>query len=313
MKYVYGIDIGGTNIKIGLFNLSNTILLHTREIPTPKNNHDYTIFNLISKEISRINDVMNILYQDVLGVGIAIPCPVKDGYVFHCANLKWQQLDVINSFRKYIPEHVTVIIANDANLAAYGENKSLETPFSNVVFYTMGTGIGGGIIINNELIEGSLGMAGEVGHMPISSEISESCGCGAIGCLEQICGTKAMIEYTKELLKSQESILENVEYLTIKDIFDAAKLGDKLALNVVDRVSEHMGLSASILAAVLDPQVFIIGGGISNAGEFLLEKIVLHYKKFARFNTGSIPFILAKTGNSAGMLGAAHLVSDKIK
>jgi len=315
MNYVYGIDVGGTNIKIGLFVFQVNTLVYNCEVSTPKNNQDYTIFKIISEKINQINSEMNIQYTDVLEIGIAIPCPVKNGFVYHCANLNWNQLDVVKSLSEYIPSHVKVVIANDANLAAYGENKSLDTPFSNVVFYTMGTGIGGGVIINNELIEGSLGMAGEVGHMPVSLEINETCGCGAKGCLEQVCGTKAMIDFTKKLLElgHKESILSNVDRLTIKDIFDAAKVGDKIALSVVDRVSTQMAISASILAAVLDPQVFIIGGGISKAGDFLLEKIVYHYKKYARFNTGSIPFYLAQTGNHAGMIGAAHLVSDRLK
>lgn len=312
MDYVYGIDIGGTSIKIGLFSLPNITLVNTYEIKTPKSNHEKSIFIEIIEEINKINQGMGINFEHILGIGLAIPCPVKSGYVIKCANLKWSQINVVDEFKNILPDHVEVAVANDANLAAYGENESLEKPFSNVVFYTMGTGIGGGIIINHKLIEGSLGMAGEIGHMPVSSEITEICGCGSRGCLEQICGTKAMIDYAKMRLDDIESSLADVKELTIKEIFDAAKAGDDLALEVVDRVSKHMGISATALAVTLDPEAFIIGGGISRAGDFLLERIQYYYKKSARFHTGTIPFLLAKTGNSAGMVGGAYLVLQKI-
>lgn len=312
MDYVYGIDIGGTSIKVGLFSLPNITLINTYELKTPKSNHEKSIFTVIIDEIDKINQDLGINFEHILGIGLAIPCPVKNGYVIKCANLKWSQSNVVEAFKNILPDHVEVAVANDANLAAYGENESLEKPFSNVVFYTMGTGIGGGIIINHKLIEGSLGMAGEIGHMPVSSEIEEVCGCGSRGCLEQICGTKAMIDYAKMRLNTIESHLAHVKELTIKEIFDAAKAGDDLALEVVDRVSKHMGLSASTLAVTLDPEAFIIGGGISKAGDFLLERIKHYYKQSARFHTGTIPFLLAKTGNSAGMVGGAYLVLQKI-
>ena len=313
MKYVYGIDIGGTNIKIGLFCAPDIKMISTFELKTPKTNHAKSIFNEIADKISEINAAMNIDYKQILGIGFAIPCPVKNGFVIKCANLNWEQLDIVEEFKNRLPDHIEVIVANDANLAAYGENESLEKPFSNVIFYTMGTGIGGGIIINHKLIEGSLGMAGEIGHMPVSSEIDETCGCGSKGCLEQICGTKAIISYTKHKFLEKKSSLLDAKELTIKAIFDAAKLGDDLALDVVNRVSKHMGISASALAVTLDPEAFIIGGGISKAGDFLLERIIYYYKKNARFHTGTIPFLLAKTGNDAGMVGGAHLVYKKLK
>jgi glucokinase len=138
------------------------------------------------------------------------------------------------------------------------------------------------------------------------------CGCGSNGCLEQICGTAGILNYAKELSLTEKSIID-FKTLSVKSVFDAAKIGDALGLQVVNRVAEYMAISASILAVVLDPEVFIIGGGISRAGQFFIDLITKHYKKHARFSSYKTPFILAATGNNAGIIGAAYLIKDKDK
>jgi glucokinase len=244
-----------------------------------------------------------LTYQDVHGVGFAVPCPVKNGYVVKCPNLKWETLDVISSMRSLLEPHVKVVVSNDANIAAYGENYSLEIPLQNAIFYTLGTGVGGGIIIEGKIVEGRTGAGGEIGHMPIF-EGTEICGCGRTGCLEQVCGTKAILGYAKELSTVHESSIDFKE-LTVKKIFDAAKDNDPVGFRVLDRVAKYIALSASILSVSLDPDVIIIGGGIAKAGQILIDQILKHYRMYARFGTVDIPFVLAKTGNDAGIIGAA--------
>lgn len=303
MKYSFGIDVGGTNIKIGLFEITNFSLIEKKEVPTPRYNQAVSIFETSKKLMDELLKQHQLTYQDVHGVGFAVPCPVKNGYVVKCPNLKWETLDVISSMRSLLEPHVKVVVSNDANIAAYGENYSLEIPLQNAIFYTLGTGVGGGIIIEGKIVEGRTGAGGEIGHMPIF-EGTEICGCGRTGCLEQVCGTKAILGYAKELSTVHESSIDFKE-LTVKKIFDAAKDNDPVGFRVLDRVAKYIALSASILSVSLDPDVIIIGGGIAKAGQILIDQILKHYRTYARFGTVDIPFVLAKTGNDAGIIGAA--------
>jgi glucokinase len=308
-KYVYGIDIGGTNIKYGLFSIPKMELIQKNENPTPTTNHETSIFQLVADTICMMNEKNNIDMSQIEGVGIAVPCPVKNGYVEKCPNLKWQKLDIYSTLSKYLPKEVKIAVSNDANIAAYGENQSLDKPHRNAIFYTLGTGVGGGIIIDGEILEGRTGAGGEIGHMHVF-EGDEPCSCGLSGCLEQVCGTYAILKQAREFSSNYPTQL-NLDKLTVKDVFDYAKAGDIVAMKVVDRIGEYMAISASILSVSLDPDVFIIGGGVSKAGDILINSIKEHYKKHARFKTGDIPFILAKTGNDAGIIGAANYVNKK--
>lgn len=311
-QYIYGIDVGGTSIKIGLFALDSMFLITNIEVMTPKSNHNVSIFESIYQNIVKCNNDNDISFDNVLGVGIDVPCPVKLGYVDTCSNLNLYDIDLVKGMKRYLPHHVEIVVANDATMAGFGENASLEKPYENAILITLGTGIGGGIIVDGKIIEGSTGLAGEIGHIKVYDEEEDKfCGCGSKGCLEQICGTAGILEYTQNLLIDNPSML-NPEKLTIKDIFDAAKQGDDVATQTVLRVTKYIGIAASILAVTIEPDVFIIGGGVSKAGKFLIDLIEKSYKEYARFSTGSIPFVLAKTGNQAGIIGSAMLVKGVI-
>ncbi len=303
--YIYGVDIGGTNIKLGLFKEDTLELIESTEIKTPTERQEISIFEHIAQEMNSINQKHQLKFDDIMGIGLAVPCPVKNGFVQKCPNLNWKTMDIAKNMSLFLPPHITVKVSNDATLAALGENNSLERPFQNAILYTLGTGVGGGVIIDGQILEGGTGLGGEIGHMPIPYETDEICGCGSKGCLEQVCGTKAIFKRTKELAKTEHTTI-NLEHLSVKSIFDAAKDNDPVGLQVVHEVSKAIAYSASILAVVLDPEVFIIGGGISKAGQFLVDLIEQYYQPYARFQTGSVPFILAKTGNQAGIIGAAH-------
>jgi len=286
-------------------------IIAIKETDTPKFNQETSIFERIKTVITDLNKENGIEYSQIKGVGAAVPCPVKNGHVDKCPNLNWNKLDIIYAFNKVLPEHVRIAVSNDATLAAYGENKVLEKPYRNAVFYTLGTGVGGGVIINGEILEGATGLGGEIGHMRVFEGATETCGCGSKGCLEQICGTSGILYYAKELSKSSKSTID-FENLSVKAVFDAAKTGDKIGIQVIDRVAEYIAISASIIAVILDPDVFIIGGGVSKAGNFLIDLITQHYQNHARFTSYKIPFLLAKTGNDAGIIGAAYLIESKI-
>lgn len=308
-KYVYGVDIGGTNIKIGLFSTPEMKLINKCENSTPSSNHETSIFELLIETIMKINKENNVNIAQIEGIGIAVPCPVKDGYIEKCPNLKWEKLDIYAKMKDYLPSEIKIAVSNDANIAAFGENQMLDVPHKNAIFYTLGTGVGGGIIIDGKILEGRTGAGGEIGHMHVF-EGTEPCSCGLSGCLEQICGTSAILKQARELSRIYPTEL-NVDNLTVKDVFDYAKKQDVVAMKVVDRIGEYMAISASILSVSLDPDIFIIGGGISNAGDILIDVIKKHYKTHARFKTGDIPFVLAKTGNDAGIIGAASYANKK--
>lgn len=310
-KFIYGVDIGGTNIKLGLFLMPEMKLLVKEEMKTPTENQKIAIFALIAKCIEKVNKKNGIDYGDIEGIGLAVPCPVKNGRIKQCPNLEWDNMSVINAIKELIPKGVEVAVSNDATLAALGENESLQNPYNNAVFYTIGTGVGGGLIIDGEIFEGGSGLGGEIGHMRVFEGQSVACGCGSQGCLEQICGTAGILNYTKELAVTKTTKID-LANLSVKSIFDAAKTGDDIGLKVVNRFAEHIAISASILAVIVDPDVFIIGGGVSQAGEFLIDIIVKKYQKHARFSTMNVPFLLAKSGNNAGFIGAAYLVKKKI-
>lgn len=302
-NYTFGIDVGGTNIKVGLFKITKFELIEKIEFSTPQSEHETTIFDEVMIATGELLDKHHLSYDDIHGFGFAIPCPVKDGFVHKCPNLHWSNINVIKLMQNRLPDHVKIAVSNDANIAAYGENESLDIPHHNAIFYTLGTGVGGGIIVEGEIIEGRTGAGGEIGHMPIF-DTDEVCGCGKSGCLEQVCGTKAILTNARKLMKNHQTILDS-HHLTVKSIFDAAKKGDPVGEKVVDDMGKYIGLSASILAVSLDPDVIIIGGGIAKAGDILIDSIKKHYQLNARFNTTDVPIILAKTGNDAGIIGAA--------
>ncbi len=216
-KYVYGVDIGGTNIKYGLFSLPKMELIQKYENSTPVSNHETSIFMLVVDTINSMNKKNNIDISQIEGVGIAVPCPVKNGYVEKCPNLKWEKLDIYSSMNKYLPSKIKIAVSNDANIAAYGENQILDIPHKNAIFYTLGTGVGGGIIIDGEILEGRTGAGGEIGHMHVF-EGTEPCSCGLSGCLEQVCGTAAILKQSRDLSLKYPTQL-NLEKLTVKDVF----------------------------------------------------------------------------------------------
>ena len=311
-KYIAGVDIGGTNIKIGIFDSEKIELIDKVEFKTPKRDQNQSIFIHVKKEIESIIKSQKIKMEDLIGIGVAVPCPIKNGYVFACPNLDWSNIDIVKELHKIFPSDVKVAVSNDASLAALGENESLEIPYKNAVLITLGTGVGGGVVIDGNIHEGSMGYGGEIGHMRVYEEKELTCGCGSRGCLEQICGTHGILEYTKQLAKKNKTTID-LNKLSVKAVFDAAKDGDNVANQVIDRVAKYLAISSSILAMIVDPEIFIIGGGVSKAGSFLIDKIEKYYKTEARFSSGNIPFILANTGNDAGIRGAAHLVKNTIK
>lgn len=306
----FGVDLGGTTVKMGVFTPDGR-LVENWEIPTDKSDSGSHILGDICKSIEDKLAERQISKKDLLGVGIGIPGPItKDGNVLNCVNLGWGVFNVEEKLSEML-DGVKVKAGNDANVAALGENwQGGGQGFEDLILITLGTGVGGGVIIGDKIITGANGAAGEIGHMPVVYEDAEVCGCGKKGCLETVASATGIVREANKLLKRETipSKLRDIDDFTCKDIFDAAKEGDEAALIVVDKLAEYLGIAAAHIAAVTNPQVIVIGGGVSKAGKFLLDKIEEKFAEKAFHACKNAKFALATLGNDAGMYGAAALI-----
>lgn len=310
-KYGFGIDIGGTTIKMGLFKVDGT-LLGKWEVDTRKEENGKHILDDIAKEIKYKLKEKDIHKNDVVGVGIGVPGPVSsDGTVLKCVNLGWGIFNVEETLSEMID--LPVKAGNDANVAALGEMwQGGGKGYNNVVMVTLGTGVGGGIIINGNVISGTNGAGGEIGHIKVVKNETETCGCGKTGCLEQYASATGIVKEAQKLLKSKErpSSLRDSDEITAKLIFDEAKNGDELANLLVEDLGVKLGGALATVSCICDPEVFVIGGGVSKAGMILTNVIRKHFIKKAFHACEGTKFELAKLGNDAGIYGGVRLVLD---
>lgn len=310
-KYSLGIDIGGTTVKLGLFDLDGK-LLYKWEIETRKIENGRYILSDIAKSIDEILEDKKINKDEVIGVGVGVPGPVKENkIVLGCVNLGWPVFNVSAELEKLL--NLPVKVANDANIAALGEMyKGGGKGYENMIMVTLGTGVGGGVIIDGKVIAGFSGAGGEIGHINVNPHEKISCNCGRKGCLEQYASATGITRLAKEILakESCDSKLRNIEEITAKDIFDLAKENDKLCIKIIDKFSNILGRALSNIACICNPQVFVIGGGVSKAGDMLLDNIKKYYLENAFHATVDTQFKLATLGNDAGIFGGAKLAKE---
>lgn len=305
-KYCYGIDIGGTTVKIGLFQTDGT-LLDKWEIVTRTTNGGEAILPDIAESVqSKLNE-KGIRKEDVVGLGVGVPAATKDGIVKSTANLGWGYKNVKEELEALTGCRVNV--GNDANVAALGEMwKGGGQGYQNQVMVTLGTGVGGGIIIDGHIHTGVRGAGGEIGHLCVEDNETEVCGCGRTGCLEQYASATGIVRLAKRrLANNTDDTVLNIDAVTAKDVFDAVKSGDKVAMEIAEDFGKYLGNALSGIAVILDPDLFVIGGGVSRAGEVLLDYIKKNYMKKALWDNNKVEFALAGLGNDAGMYGAAKL------
>ena len=309
-KYCFGIDVGGTTVKMGLFTTEGE-LLDKWEIPTRKEDGGAYILNDVAASVEAKLAEKNIAKDDVAGAGIGVPGPTLDtGYVSICVNLGWKDKNPANELSELLSSPVKA--GNDANVAALGEMwKGGGEGYLDVVPLTLGTGVGGGIIINGEIAPSHRGFGGELGHITVNPDEEATCNCGNHGCLEQYASATGVVRIAKKLLAAskEESSLRTLETVTAKDVFDAAKAGDHLAVEAVEVLGKYLGLVVANVALTVDPDVFVIGGGVSKAGQVLIDVITKYYHKFAKIiGDNKAKVVLAKLGNDAGIYGAARMV-----
>ena len=278
--YCFGIDVGGTTVKCGLFRTDGT-LVEKWEIPTRKENNGDQILPDVAAAVNAKMEEKGISKEEVEGVGIGVPGPVKnDSVVCECVNLGWGTFDVAETLSEKIG--LPVKVGNDANVAALGEMwKGGGQGCQNGVMVTLGTGVGGGIIINGSIVGGVHGAGGEIGHMKVSETETETCGCGKRGCLEQYASATGIVRLTKQRLAADDAktSLRSLPEVTAKDVFDAAKAGDAVAQELVEEVGRILGGALGSIAVVIDPEMFVIGGGVSRAGQILLDAVQKHFKE----------------------------------
>ena len=311
MRYGFGVDLGGTTVKLAWFDETGT-MLHKWEIPTVKEGGGSRILPDIAQAVLVYLKETGVKTEQVMGIGIGVPGPVMpDGTVNKCVNLGWGVFNIEKELSRLTG--LPVKAGNDATVAALGECwKGGGQGYDTMVFATLGTGVGGGIVINGKVLHGTHGAGGEIGHMVLRRDETEQCTCGKYGCVEQYCSATGIVRVTKRYLAQHDtpSALRNVENLTCKDVFDAGKAGDGAALEILEQVYACMGEFLANICDVIDPEAVVIGGGVSKAGQTLLDGVRRHFGKYVFHAVSPVEFRLATLGNDAGAYGAFKLILD---
>ena len=307
--YCAGIDVGGTTVKLGLFKTDGA-LLDKWEIPTDKAENGSKILPDIASSLKEKMKEKNISIEDLEGAGIGVPGPVREnGTVPSCVNIGWGEMDVKKEMEALLA--VPVSVGNDANVAALGEMwQGGAKGYENVLLVTLGTGVGGGLIIRGHIVAGSHGAGAEIGHLTVDTSEEEACNCGRKGCLEYYASATGAVRLAKRAMAktNEPSSLRGKEELTAKDVFDAAKAGDALAVKVEAEYFDRLGFGLSIISTVCDPDIIVLGGGVSKAGERLVQGVQEAFVRYAFHACKETRFALAKMGNDAGIYGSAKMV-----
>ena len=310
-KRCFGVDIGGTTVKMGLFTVDGKVT-DKWEIPTRKEENGRYILEDIAKSVKERMQRDTLTLEDIAGLGIGVPGPVKeDGTVLKCANLGWGVFNVADTVRE-LTGIENVKVGNDANVAALGEMwQGGGKGYNNLVMVTLGTGVGGGVILGGKILTGSNGAGGEIGHIRVNYEEKDVCGCGKTGCLEQYASATGVVRLAKKALEKKEKKTTLVaDDLSAKAVFDAAKAGDELAMDIVEKFGFYLGMALAHISQVIDPEVFVIGGGVARAGQIIIDEVSKNYEENVMFALKNKAFKMAELGNDAGIYGSARMVLD---
>lgn len=312
-KKTIGIDVGGTTVKVGIFELDGT-LLKKWEVPTRQEEDGRFILPDSAASIKSVLKEEGISIDDVAGVGMGLPGPVlPDGYVEICVNLGWHDMNPQQILSELL-DGLPVKSANDANVAALGEMwQGGGKGYSDIVMVTLGTGVGGGVIIDQRIITGRHGMGGEIGHMRIREGETEQCNCKGYGCVEQIASATGIAREAKRTMEKNNNpsmMRQFGSHISAKNVLDCAKAGDAMALEVMETVCYYLGWALAVVSMTVDPELFVIGGGVSKAGTFLTDMLKKYYEQYTPLTKNKAGIALAKLGNDAGIYGAARLLLD---
>ena len=311
MRYGFGIDVGGTTIKLAFLDETGT-MKDKWEIPTRTEEGGKHVLPDIAASVKEYMERENYTNDQIIGIGIGVPGPVSDaGIVNKCVNLGWGIIDLHGELS--VLTGLPVKGGNDANVAALGECwKGGGQGAKDMVMATLGTGVGGGVVVGGKVIPGFHGAGGEIGHITMNHREKEPCGCGKFGCAEQYCSATGVVRMTKRYLASHkaDSMLRAMNF-ECKDVFAAAKAGDKPAQKALEQVYEIMGRFLAAIACVSNPEVIVLGGGVSKAGQPLIDGVTKYFHKYAFHACRSTRITLATLGNDAGAYGAFKLALDE--
>ena len=311
MRYGFGIDVGGTTIKLAFLDETGT-MKDKWEIPTRTEEGGKHVLPDIAASVKEYMERENYTNDQIIGIGIGVPGPVSDaGIVNKCVNLGWGIIDLHGELS--VLTGLPVKGGNDANVAALGECwKGGGQGAKDMVMATLGTGVGGGVVVGGKVIPGFHGAGGEIGHITMNHREKEPCGCGKFGCAEQYCSATGVVRMTKRYLASHkaDSVLRTMNF-ECKDVFAAAKAGDKPAQKALEQVYEIMGRFLAAIACVSNPEVIVLGGGVSKAGQPLIDGVTKYFHKYAFHACRSTRITLATLGNDAGAYGAFKLALDE--
>lgn len=311
MRYGFGVDLGGTTVKLAYFNEQGT-LLHKWEIPTDTSDNGSRILPDIANAVCGYLQENQISKDAIIGIGIGVPGPVSGkGVVNKCVNLGWGVFNIAEELSKLTDLHVKA--GNDANVAALGEYwKGGGAGCENMIMATLGTGVGGGIIVDGQVLHGAHGSGGEIGHLVMNRDEEAVCGCGKRGCAEQYCSATGVSTLAKRQLAASDapSSLRSLEKVMAKDVFDAAAAGDALAKAALEQYFAYLGEFLANLSSMIDPEIIVLGGGVCKAGQVLLDGIEPYFHKYVFHAASEVRFTIAQLGNDAGAYGAFKLALD---
>ena len=311
MRFGFGIDVGGTTVKLAYFDESGK-MLDKWEIPTNTDNNGIRVLPDIADSIKDYLQRNSIRKEHIIGIGIGVPGPVsEDGIVNKCVNLGWDVKDLHGELSALTGFPVKG--GNDANVAALGECwKGSGNGCKNMVMATLGTGIGGGVVLGGKIIAGVHGAGGEIGHMILNPEETEPCGCGNYGCAEQYCSANGSVRLAKRYLAAHANAtpLRDLRNLRCKDLFDAGDQGDPTALAILDQYYTLLGRFLANICCTIDPEVIVLGGGVSKAGQPIIDGVAKYFQKYAFHACRETRIVLATLGNDAGAYGAFKLALD---
>ena len=309
MKYCFGVDIGGTTVKLGLFTAGGEIV-DKWEIKTRTENQGEAVLPDIAEALNAKLAEKKIGRDEVEGIGVGVPAPVDaEGVVQNTANLGWGYKEVKREMEEL--SGMRAEIGNDANVAALGEMwLGAGKGRKNIIMVTLGTGVGGGIIVDGKIVTGHHGAGGEIGHANVDHHETEACNCGNRGCLEQYASATGIVRMAKKELAAsgENSVLRDAGEISAKAVLDAFKENDPVAVATMEKVGEQLGGALAIICCVTDPETIVVGGGVSKAGQPLIDCIRKYYREYAFESCKDTPIVIATLGNDAGIYGAARMV-----
>ena len=312
-NYIFCVDIGGTSVKLGLFSTGGG-LLEKWEIPTRTVNDGVHVLPDVAQSIRAAMERHGISADQVTGIGIGVPGPVDDSFTVNkCVNLGWGVFNIKERMNELLPDIPCVAAGNDANVAALGELwQGGGRGNQSAVMITLGTGVGGGVVLDGKIVAGRNGGAGEIGHMTVEPGETVPCSCGKSGCLEQYTSARGIVRMAKVMLSECDtpSKLRSTGDFTSKHICDFAAAGDHMALKIIDRFGDYLGRAMSYISCTVDPDIFIIGGGMSRAGSIVTDAALKYYRKYAFHVSKKTGAVVATLGNDAGIYGCAKMVLE---